>query len=311
MVRADRNWPDVYFGRPGALLKLPYPRDGMDKPFDRLVHDFLTGSGQHQVSSLAGGSRLRTLNWRGLHVDNYAILERFWTGASGHGPYVLIDPSDRNLLTPNQSGASSLFNDTSGWLTDTVFSGSGVLSSNGAGGTTQHNIYNARNVRWMFNATPYEYPAVYFEPTYRNWLGIPVVPGQSYAFSSWCRPDGVVDASVQLALKIHWYNGAGGWMSETSGGDIVMTGWLRYSAVGVAPLGAVYARPLYVLTGSTMSVGGSIYIDEPMFEQDTVVNDWAPGTGLRPVEIMALSDRVPFNARFRFPVEMSLRELAP
>jgi hypothetical protein len=65
------------------------------------------------------------------------------------------------------------------------------------------------------------------------------------------------------------------------------------------------------VTGSTVTVNGSIYIDEPMLEQDTVLNDWAPGTGLRPVEILSLTDSVPFNARFRQGASMVLRELAP
>lgn len=311
MVRADRNWPDVYFGRPGALLKLPYPRDGMDKPFDRLVYDFVTGSGQHQVSSLAGGSRLRTLKWRGLHVDNYAILERFWTGASGHGPYVLIDPSDRNLLLPNQAGATSLFNDTTGWETTTGLANEGTLSSNGAGGTTQHTPYNSRNLRWMFTVTPATYVALRPTSPYRNWVGFPVVPGLPYSFSAWLRPDGVVDSSIMVAAKIQWYDAVGTWLSESSGGDFTMTGWQRFSVTANAPGNAIYGRPIFVATGATITVGSSIYVDEPMLEQDNVVNDWAPGTGLRPVEITSLSDQVPFNARFRFPVEMSLRELAP
>ncbi|MET0416552.1 MAG: hypothetical protein ABW022_11085 [Actinoplanes sp.] len=283
----------------------------MDKPFDRQVYDFLTGSGQHQVSSLAGGSRLRTLNWKALHVDTFSILERYWNGSAGHGPYVLIDPSDPNLLMPNQAGATSLFNDTRGWTTNTAFAGDGTLSSNAALGVTRHNIHNSRNLRWNFTVTPFEYPAIYFTSAYRNWPGIPIVPNLPYAFSSWCRPDGTVDSSIQIASKIHWLDANGGWLSETSGGDFVMTGWQRFSAVGVAPSNAVFARPLWVATGSTISVGASIYIDEPLFEQDTVVNDWASGTGLRPVDIVSFADNVPFNGRFRIGPQMSLRELAP
>jgi hypothetical protein len=310
MVRADRNWPDIYFGRPGALFRFPYPRDGISKPFERQTFDFVTGSGQHQVSSLAGGSRLRTLSWRALHVDNFSLLERYWSGAAGHGPYVLVDPSDTNLLSPNQAGATSLFNDTSEWATNTGLTSDGTLSSNAAGGTTQHNIYNARSLRWNFTVTPATNPILYAKSIYRNWAGIPVVPTLSYAWSAWCRPDGVVDSSITLAAKIQWYDKAGVFLTETSGGDVVMTTWTRLSVVGVAPSNAVYARPTFVATGSTITVGASIYVDEPQFEQDTVVNDWAPGTGLRPVEIVGFSDSVPFNGRFRLSPQLILRELA-
>lgn len=311
MVRADRNYPDVYFGRPGALIKLPYPRGDMDKPYDRQVFDFITGSGEHQVSALAGGSRQRTLNWKALHVDNYAILERFWTGMAGVGPWVLIDPSDRNLLLPNQASATSAFYDARGW---TVAGGAdmGTALSNGVGGTTQHSVYNARSFRWLFGTGPVNaFPVLLFDSPYRNWAGYPVVPGLSYCWSAWARSDGVVDTSITMAAKLQWMDATGATLSEISGGDLVMGGWVRHSVIGVAPAGAVFARPIFVATGSTITVNGSIYIDEPMLEQDTVLNDWAPGTGLRPVEILSLSDAVPFNARFRQSVSLVLRELAP
>jgi len=47
-----------------------------------------------------------------------------------------------------------------------------------------------------------------------------------------------------------------------------------------------------------------------MLEQDSVVNAWAPGTGIRPVEITDLNDAVPFEARFRQGLTLNLRELA-
>lgn len=311
MVRADRNYPDVYFGRPGALIKLPYPRGDMDKSYDRQVYDFTTGSGEHQVSLLSGGSRQRTINWKALHVDNYAILERFWTGMAGVGPWVFIDPSDRNLLLPNQASATSAFYDTRDW---TVAGGAdmGSIMSNSSGGTTQHSVYNARSFRWLFGTGPVNaFPVMLLDPPYRGWPGYPVVPGLSYTWSAWASPDGTVDTSITMAAKLQWMDANGAVLSEISGGDLVMTTWVRHSVIGVAPAGAVYARPIFVVTGSTVTVNGSVYIDEPMLEQDTVLNNWAPGTGLRPVEILGLSDSVPFNARFRQSVSLVLRELTP
>lgn len=313
MVRADRNYPDVYFGRPGALLKLPYPRGDMDKAYDRQVFDFMTGSGQHQVSSLAGGSRQKTLTWKALHVDNYALLERYWTGMAGVGPFVFIDPSDRNLLLPNQASATSAFYDSRGWKTATGAADMGSILSNGSGGTTQHSVYNTRSFRWLFGSSPVNaFPVLFLDAPYRGWAGTPVVAGLSYTWSAWARPDSVVDTSITMAAKLQWMDAAGAVLSEISGGDIVMSsGWVRHSVIGVAPAGAIYARPIFVVTGSTVTVNGSVYIDEPMLEQDTVLNEWAPGTGLRPVEILNLTESVPFNARFRQAVSLVLRELTP
>jgi hypothetical protein len=104
---------------------------------------------------------------------------------------------------------------------------------------------------------------------------------------------------------------SGAELSETTSGDTVVTTWQRLSAVGVAPVGAVYASPVLSATGSTITATGGIYIDEALMEQDTGVNDWAPGTGVRPVEILSLSDTVPFAARFRKGLALTLRELTP
>jgi hypothetical protein len=41
-----------------------------------------------------------------------------------------------------------------------------------------------------------------------------------------------------------------------------------------------------------------------------VVNDWAPGTGIRPVEIVSLTEPVTFATRFRESIQMVLREVA-
>jgi hypothetical protein len=65
-----------------------------------------------------------------------------------------------------------------------------------------------------------------------------------------------------------------------------------------------------VLDGTTMAVGGAVFIDEVLWEQDSVVNNWAVGSGIRPVELVGLGETVPFEARFRTNVQMTLRELA-
>lgn len=307
MVRADRNRPDVYFGRPGSLVKLPWPRGDMDAPYERLTYDFTTGQGQHQVSSLASGSRLFTLSWDALHVDNFSLLSEYRIGVNGQGPWVLINPSAPNLMRINVAASTGVYNDTRQFK---VASGNiGTLSSN-LNSSFIHRTRGTRSLRWLFPSSPAGTSVLETTYAYRSWHGHPCVPGLSYVFSSWARPDGVVDSSIQMAMKIQWLNSSGGAISESSGGDSVMTGWQRYSVVATAPAGAAYMRPTWVATGSTITAGGSIYLDEIVLEQDSVVNDWAPGTGIRPVEIVDLSETVPFAARFRTGADMVLRELA-
>lgn len=305
MVRGDRNYPAMYLGRPGAMVTLPYPRNGIDKPYDRIAFDFISAAGNHRVSQLIGGSRPFSMEWRGLHADNYGLLEQFWTGMMGVGPWALVDPSQSNMLTANQASATSLYKDATGWATSGA-ADQGALSSND---TTSfiHRTGAPRSVRWHFATAPATNPVMGPVSPWSGWYGFPVVPGVSYAFSAWARPDGVVMVSPTLEAQLWWFNAAGGSISSTVGAASSMTTWKQYSAVGVAPVGAAYALP--GLVGTSFVTGGSVYVDEPLLEQDTVINNWAPGTGMRPVEIIGLSDQVPFNARFRVGVTLGLREV--
>lgn len=306
MVRADRNYPDVYFGRPGSLVKLPYPRGEMDKSFQRQVYDFETATGQHIVSTMVGGSRPYTINWNALHADNHALLEQYWTGMMGQGPWVYIDPSILNMLLPNQASATNLFSDTRNFTANL-----GAISSNTVA-THIHRAGATRSLRWLFSSAPgVSTPTITLGAPYRSWFGYPVVPGLDYRFSAWLKPDGVVDTSITAAVKLRWLTPTGTDLTLLTSGDTPVTAWQRLSVGGVAPIGAAYVRPTVVLDGSTVAAGGSLYVDELLLEQDTVVNNWASGTGLRPVEILSLTDTIPFNARFRKGVSMTLRELIP
>jgi hypothetical protein len=309
MVRSDKNWPALWFGRPGALTQLPYSRGGIDREYDRPVYDFVTASGQHQVQLLAEGSRLHALAWNALHVDTYSLLEQYWLGNMGVGPWAYIDPAMTNMLLPNQAGATSVRYDTTGFATSDGLVASGSLFSV-ASPTVRPGA--PRAVRWQFTVTAATTPVLTLNAPYRNWYGFPAVPGQSYAFSLQGRADGVVDSSITMAVKVQWYDSTGTQIgSDVSGGDIVMSAtYGQLSVVAVAPTNTAFIKPICVATGSTITTGASIYLDQLMLEQDTVVNTWAPGAGARPVELVSLTDPVPFNTRFRKGVTMQLRELA-
>jgi hypothetical protein len=308
-IRTERQYPSVYFGRPGALVTMPYPPGDMDRSFDRAVFDFPTGGGQHMVSQLAAGTRLYALTWNALHVDNFKAIEQYWTGNMGTGPWAFIDPATTNMLRPNQSGATSLYNDTRAWATGTGLTSSGTLSSNSVT-TLIHRPGAPRSLRWLFTVAAAAAPELRLTPPYRSWWGFPVAPGLSYSWSAWARPDGTVDSNITCAAKLRWLDSAGAQISEISGGDIAMATWTRLSIIGAAPGNAAYCQPVLVATGATITTGASIYVDEPMLEQDTILNDWAPGVGIRPVEIVGLPEVAPFEARFRKGLTLTLRELA-
>jgi hypothetical protein len=308
-LRRERQVPTIYFGRPGQLLSLPWPKSGIDKPYERQTFDFLTGSGLHQVSSLSAGSRAFTISWDVLHVDTFNKLAQYRIGANGPGPWALIDPSDPNLLPPNVGSATGVFNNATQ-----------IVTTGGTGGTGGSNNLPAfihrsngwRSMRWRFLSAPIDAtPAFGVLPMFRNWFGQPVAPNLPYAFSSWMRVDGTVETSATVAMRMRWLDSAGATISEVTSGDLAVTStWQRLSVTGTAPSNAAYVEPRWVAVGSSLVLNGIIYIDEPILEQDTVVNDWAPSSGIRPVEIVGLGEGVPFEARFRTGVSLTLRELA-
>lgn len=308
MARAFRGRPDLYFGKPGYMSKLPWPRGGMEKTYDRPTFDFVTGSGQHQVSMLSTGSRPYTLTWNAGHVDTFKVLEQYWTGTMGTGPWALMDPSATNLLIPNVAAASSSTYDTRGWKTSGA-ADQGVPLSN-LDPDYIHRTGAPRSIRWNFTGAVGLTPTLFFDVTYRTWKGIPVVGGLSYAWSFWGRTAGFGASDVQIYARIQWRNATGGSIGISTGTIAYVGFWTRLSIIANAPSDAVYAEPQIIANQGPLIAGSNLYIDEPLFEQDTIVNDWAPGTGLRPVEILSLTDTVPFDARFREGVAMTLRELA-
>lgn len=311
MPRSERQVPSIYFGRPGALVTLPWPRGDLDKPYERPVFAFQTGSGQYAISTLPAGSRLISLNWNALHVESHALLGQYWSGANGTGPWALLDPSVPNLLLPNQAGATGSLNDATGFATTTGAANAGTLISSTA---EIHRVGGSRSLRWQFPVAAASLPTTYLVPPYRNWYGVPVQPAVPYTFSLWAKPDGVVDSAISLAAKLQWYAADGTLLGDFSSGDIALSGWTRVHtsmiSPAIPPANTAYARPILVAIGSTITTGASLYLDEFQLEQDSVANSWAPGTGARAVEIMSLTDRVPFESRMRQGVILTLRELA-
>lgn len=308
MVRAARIWPSVYFGRPGALTTLPWPRGGVDRPYEKLVSDFSTGTGQHIVTSLAQGSRLFTLSWNALHSDTYGLLSQYWYGMQGLGPWTFVDPSANNMLMPNQASTTNNLYDTTGFKTSGGTAAEGSLFSNATASLIQR-PGATRSLQWAFPVAALATPVLLLNAPYRNWFGFPVVQGLSYAWSCYLAPDGVVDTSITGSIRIRWLDAAGAFISEVTSSTVAITTYQQLSAIGVPPVGCVYAQPCVVLTGSSITTGGSLYMDSMVFEQDTVANPWAPGSGMRAVEIMSLTDTVSFDAKWRVPITMVLREL--
>jgi hypothetical protein len=310
-MRTSRQVPKLYFGQPGkGLQQLPWPKNGIDKPYERQTFDFLTGSGLHQVSSLTQGSRQFSLSWDTLHIDTFTMLDQYRIGANGPGPWFLFDPSAPNLLPTNVAAAGGLAGLSLDWNLPTAGAGQGVVNANSLSQYI-HRSSGWYSIQWKFSSAPDSVAVLIPNPQFRHWFGHPVVPGFSYAFSSWVTVDGTIETNSTVSMRLGWLDATGAQLSESAGTSTAVTTWTRLSVIATAPAGAVYCQPRWRLDGTTMATGGSLFIDEPLWEQDSVVNNWAAGSGIRPVEIVGLTEGVPWDTRFRSGgITMTLRELA-
>lgn len=308
-MRSQRQVPNLYFGQPGRLVTLPYPLGGVDRTTERQTYDFLTGSGLHQVSQLVETSRNYQISWNALHQDTFTLLEQFRIGANGPGPFVYIDPSAPNCLPANAAAATGLTSDATDFLTLT---NGGTVSSNNDPAFI-HRPTGYRSIKWTFPenlGVLIANPVLSIRSPYRNWSGIPLRTGLGYTWSSWMRMDGIIDSAATAVMQMEWFDSLGASLGTAVSLPISLTAsWIRASVNLFAPTNAAFVVPKWSVTGSTITQNASIYIDEPLLEQDIVVNDWAPGTGVRPVQILGLTEAVPFEARFRTGVQMTLREL--
>lgn len=310
MARNSRQVPLLYFGRPGAMVTMPFPRTSMDRSLAKQMFEFASGTGQYQVSSLTSGSRQFVLNWAALHVDTFDRIDQHWQGQAGAGPWGFVDPSAQNMLLPNLASATNNLFATTGFATSDGLAASGTLLSSTS---NVQRPAGTRSLRWQFTAAAATSPTLWLGSPYRNWIGYPVFPALSYTFSAYGQPDGVVDTSIQATLKLQWFDINQAQIgTDVAGTTVTMTGaYAALSVTAAAPTGAAYVRPIVVATGSTITTGASIYMDAFQLEQDTIVNAWAPGSGNRPVEMTAWNDAVPFDARWRLAPSLTLREVTP
>src|SRR4051794_3212901 len=87
----------AYLGKPGAMVQLPIPRRGFDKPES-------LGDAAHTL--LSGGSAVvRNLYPKRTYTAPYDVttaeadvIRAFYLGLYGTAPFRLVDPTERNML---------------------------------------------------------------------------------------------------------------------------------------------------------------------------------------------------------------------
>jgi hypothetical protein len=277
----------VYIGRPGSLVALRSPRKGLLAQVTRASRARDTLGGGRTVDYAPRVLRTWQLNWSALTHEDQSTLMSFFAGHNGPGPWVLLDGAERNLLTVNQSSATSAFNDTSGFSA----SGAGVTLASTA--TTFDR--GPRSLAWNI-PTGVTSTLTVGAPN-ASWPGIPVVAGQAYRFQARVKGGGA-DGTVDLTPLIRWLDVAGADLSVVNG-TLVTTSTGAFSdlvvASTVAPAGAAYALPRVQTTGASVTASATVWIDKPMLSMPTARDPgtvWTAGLGVARVSIPNLDHQL-------------------
>lgn len=273
----------IYFGRPGQLRKLYDPTGGMLATREIASTVFQTGSGGARVQRALNGTRQYSLNYGALGRANFDWLNNFQQGHMGPGPFILLDPGRRNLLTVNQSSATSAIGGTNDF---TVAGAGGSIASD----TTQATLF-PNTLKWSFGTTTPATALLSLNKPSTVWPGIPVIAPRAYTFWFSCL-GGPIDTIAQIV----WYNITGGVVGTVSGTTVTSstTVWKTISVTAIPPATAIWATVQVAPTAATIASGESLYFSNFMFQEGSQPEAWAGGTGVYPVQLISMPEKYGF-----------------
>lgn len=107
----------LYVGKPGNMQRLRLPDINYQANYNRAENVMQLASGGVAVTRRPKTKGSWVFNLSGLTADTANIFNAFYRGAMGLGPYVLLDPANRNMYTDDTSSMGSQFGAVSGWST--------------------------------------------------------------------------------------------------------------------------------------------------------------------------------------------------
>lgn len=278
---------NIYFGRPGQLRELFDPVGGMLATRNLGTVTFPTGAGGARVQRALDGTRQYSLNYGALGRVNFDWLNSFKEGHFGVGPFVLLDPGRRNLLNYNQSSATSATNDTRQF---TVTGTGGSLSSVASLSTPFPRVLG-----WTFGTTTPASAQVILDKPSSVWPGIPVYPRPHTFWMMVLGSGGTVD----FQLRVEWMALDGSVLSTVNSSTFTssLTIWqMVMLRLVTPPANTCWARLTINPNVATITSGDVLFFSSLMFnEGDEPDAQWAPGTGIFPVQVLSIPEQYGFG----------------
>lgn len=264
-----------FLGRYGSLVQLPQPGRGITPTLIRPSSTRQTiGGGQAVALTPGPGRRTWALSWASLTPDTASVLEAFYAGGNGFGPFVFLDPGRRNHLGANQSAATSVSNDTTGFTPG---------ASETVASVTTPVLRGPRALSYA--ATSATAGILTLDPP-TGLAGWPTPALATWTFSAQLRGGGA-DPTVTAGLALVWLDSAGATLSTTLGSAITTSSsaYAQVSASAAAPANAVGFKAQVRVTPGSITGSTIVYVDQPCLDLSSSVRAWVMGTGVPQVSI--------------------------
>lgn len=280
----------IYLGPVGNLQALPSMTAGIKADLDLRAGVQQALGGARTVDYVGDPKRTYVLDRKRATADELGVLEALTFELYGPGPYALIDPTRRNMLSLNQSSAGDYDHDSTGF---SVLAGS--VATTGPVTTAAQGRYHQAYTSAASGAAGTSGLLAGRRSTAAEVITVggatPVRQAVDYTFQARLKHVSGTAASWRAALL--WYDVDGALLSTSNGTGAVVTGaYADYSVTAASPSTAAYAVP-GVTNDAVLAAVNVIAVDSLMLAQASVVGPWVPGTGVPRVAFTGLGDSYP------------------
>lgn len=262
-----------YLGRVGTLVALPDPEVGLSTSYERIggTHQLLSGS---RVRDTVGRLRTWQLSWTAIDLVTYGTLEGFYFAT---GPFVLMDPEQRNLLPPNVASGG-----------DTTVSATGVTAGPNITVAASNDVHSD-GVTSFILSEPTSVTA--FQDALSITTPVPIVPSLPYTLSAMIDP---ATGAPGHFVWGEWLDGNFAVLSGIQGNTVAAGGAGTSTVTGTAPSNAAYLRmKIRPATNNTSGVTKFVYTDSWQLQQASSASTWVVGAGPAYVAVDSLSRTTP------------------
>jgi hypothetical protein len=281
------NDNSIWFGRAGSARQLWAPTGGIVATRDRDTYTFSNKMGGTRTTKALNGARQYVLNYAVLGRANFEYLNQFAQGHMGPGPFVLVDPGRRNMLTVNQSSATSQVGDTREFTASAAGSSLDSVASPWGGLPSM--------LTWTFSTSAPASPTLLLNrpSNVTGWYGYPVIR-RPHTF--WCT---AVGGPIDVQLRIDWHATDGSLLAQNTGSAVTTSATLpkRVSVKNITPpAGAAWALCYVAPTAGTITAGESLsFLDFMLQEGAEPDPSWVGGTGIYPVSFISMPEKYGFD----------------